>query len=142
MAKEQLSSTEVVQITIDGHAAVSVSLTEYEQCIQHLIESVKDCVLSMLQDLSLTSVDIHELVLVGGATRTPAVRAMLLSLFRESPTGEARELCVSINADEAVAEGLAIRGAILSGVDHTLLQVRSLATALLRRYLSCSIDNV
>jgi molecular chaperone DnaK (HSP70) len=44
-------------------------------------------------------------VLVGGASRTPALRAMLRGLFPELP-----ELCISCDADTAVAQGLAIRG--------------------------------
>jgi molecular chaperone DnaK (HSP70) len=35
-----------------------------------------------------------------------------------------KELCSSIDADLAVAEGAAIRGAILSGVSQGLLKVR------------------
>lgn len=115
---------------MSGHAAVTVSRVEYEKSIQHLVESAKTCASSILQDLSLMPTDIHEVVLVGGATRTPAVRAMLLSLFETSPSGAIRELCVSVDADEAVAQGLAIQGAILSGVDHSILQVYSAVTAI------------
>jgi molecular chaperone DnaK (HSP70) len=52
----------------------------------------------------------EEVVLVGGATRVPAVRAMLQQVF---PT---LELCTSINAESAVAQGAAIQAALASGL--------------------------
>ncbi len=64
---------------------------------------------------------IDEVVLVGGSSRVPCVRAALrralgkagISAF--APHGP-KELCTSLNPEEVVAEGLAVRGAVLSGV--------------------------
>ena len=53
--------------------------------------------------------DVHEIVLVGGSTRIPKVRTMLSSYFNN------KDLNMSINADEAVAFGAAVQGAILTG---------------------------
>merc|ERR1711907_374738 len=52
---------------------------------------------------------IHEVVLVGGSTRIPKVQQMLSDFFG------GKELCKSINPDEAVAYGAAVQAAILSG---------------------------
>jgi L1 cell adhesion molecule like protein len=52
---------------------------------------------------------IHEIVLVGGSTRIPKVQKLLSDFFN------GKELCRSINPDEAVAYGAAVQGAILSG---------------------------
>merc|ERR1711907_833573 len=52
---------------------------------------------------------IHEVVLVGGSTRIPKVQQMLSDFFG------GKELCKSINRDEAVAYGAAVQAAILSG---------------------------
>lgn len=64
---------------------------------------------------------IDEIVLVGGSSRVPAVRAAIRQAFgklgiqRFACDGPG-ELCTSLNPEEVVAEGLAIRGAVLSGV--------------------------
>ena len=55
------------------------------------------------------SVQVHEVVLVGGSTRIPKVQQMLQDFFN------GKELCKSINPDEAVAYGAAVQAAILSG---------------------------
>jgi L1 cell adhesion molecule like protein len=52
---------------------------------------------------------IHEIVLVGGSTRIPKVMSLLQDFFN------GKELCKSINPDEAVAYGAAVQAAILSG---------------------------
>jgi len=56
---------------------------------------------------------IHEVVLVGGATRVPAIRKMLRSKF---PPPIPPDLCCSVNAEAAVAQGCAIQAAFLSGL--------------------------
>ena len=48
---------------------------------------------------------VDEVVLVGGVSRTPCIRALLRSVFAHVP-----DLCTSCDADTSVAEGLAIRG--------------------------------
>eukprot|EP01032_Pedospumella_encystans_P007597 gene7597-9098_t len=64
---------------------------------------------------------IDEVVLVGGSSRVPCVRAALRRALGKAgiadfaPDGP-KELCTSLNPEEVVAEGLAIRGAVLSGV--------------------------
>ena len=52
---------------------------------------------------------VHDVVLVGGSTRIPKVQQMLQDFFN------GKELCKSINPDEAVAYGAAVQAAILSG---------------------------
>ena len=58
------------------------------------------------------AVNVDEVILVGGATRTPSIRTMLRStkLFPKSP-----ELCTSIHAEAAVAQGASINAAMKSG---------------------------
>lgn len=64
---------------------------------------------------------IDEVVLVGGSSRVPCVRAALrrglgkAGIAAFAPDGP-KELCTSLNPEEVVAEGLAVRGAVLSGV--------------------------
>jgi molecular chaperone DnaK (HSP70) len=53
--------------------------------------------------------DIHDIVLVGGSTRIPKIQSSLIEYFG------GKQLCRSLNPDEAVAYGAAVQGAILSG---------------------------
>lgn len=58
----------------------------------------------------------HDVVLVGGSTRIPKVQQLLQDFFN------GKELCKSINPDEAVAYGAALKAAILSDVENVRLQ--------------------
>ncbi|KAE8736986.1 hypothetical protein FOCC_FOCC017558 [Frankliniella occidentalis] len=63
----------------------------------------------VLTDAKVTRGDIDEVVLVGGSTRIPKVRALLRDMFG------GKELRQSINPDEAVAYGAAVHAAVLTG---------------------------
>ncbi len=52
---------------------------------------------------------VDETVLVGGSTRIPKVQELIQHYF------QGKELCKSINPDEAVASGAAVEAAILAG---------------------------
>jgi molecular chaperone DnaK (HSP70) len=56
-----------------------------------------------------STAEIREVILIGGASAVPAVRQLLASLFPKVP-----ELCVSVNAHSAVAQGCAIAAALAS----------------------------
>jgi L1 cell adhesion molecule like protein len=63
----------------------------------------------VLVDAKMSKLDIDEVVLVGGSTRIPKVQQLLKEFFG------GKELCRSINPDEAVAYGAAVQAAIVSG---------------------------
>merc|ERR1719273_172525 len=63
----------------------------------------------VVRDAKMDKSSIHEVVLVGGSTRIPKVQQLLQEFFN------GKELCKSINPDEAVAYGAAVQAAILSG---------------------------
>lgn len=65
----------------------------------------------VLRDAKMGKSDVHEVVLVGGTTRIPKIQQMLSEYFN------GKELCKSLNPDEAVAYGAAVQAAILSGHD-------------------------
>jgi len=65
-----------------------------------------------MKDAKLNKEDIEDVVLVGGSTRIPAVQVALQAYFN------GKELCKTLNPDEAVAYGAAVQGAILSGSRH------------------------
>ena len=61
-----------------------------------------------LEDAKLSAAKIDEVILVGGSTRVPAVKALVQSLLGKTPNE-------SVNPDEAVALGAAVQAGILSG---------------------------
>merc|ERR1712063_147878 len=67
----------------------------------------------MGRDAKISKNNVHEIVLVGGSTRIPKIQSMLSEFFN------GKELCKSINPDEAVAFGATVQAAILSGADKS-----------------------
>jgi molecular chaperone DnaK len=75
-----------------------------------------------MKDAGLSSREIHEVILVGGMTRMPAVVDRVRRIFGKEPNK-------SVNPDEVVAVGAAIQGAVLKGdvKDVLLLDVTPLS---------------
>ncbi|GKD63790.1 putative heat shock protein 70 family protein, partial [Tanacetum coccineum] len=69
------------------------------------IHTVETC----LRDANIDKCCIKEVILVGGSTRIPKVQQLLVEFFN------GKELCKSVNPDEAVTYGAAALGAKLSG---------------------------
>ncbi|KAL3533529.1 hypothetical protein ACH5RR_007050 [Cinchona calisaya] len=72
---------------------------------QKCIEVVENC----LRDAKMDNNNVHDVVLVGGSTSIPKVQQLLQEFFN------GKELCKSINQDEAIAYGAAVQAAILGG---------------------------
>jgi molecular chaperone DnaK (HSP70) len=70
------------------------------------LETVK----KVLKDAKLKPDEIDDVVLVGGSTRIPKIQEMLQEFFN------GKELCRSVNPDEAVAYGAAVRKFISQSV--------------------------
>ena len=90
------------------HLQMNLTRAKLEQLVKHLVDRTRQPVLQALQDAKLTPRDIDEVVLVGGATRMPAVQEMVRSIFGKEPNK-------SVNPDEVVAVGAAIQGGVLAG---------------------------
>merc|ERR1711881_580509 len=75
-----------------------------------------DPVEKTLRDAKMDKSSVHEVVLVGGSTRIPKVQQLLSDFFN------GKDLCKSINPDEAVAYGAAVQAAILSGEGNEKVQ--------------------
>lgn len=82
--------------------------SELDDMTMHLINRTVDPVKKALRDADIEPEDIDELILVGGMTRMPKVRAVVREVFGKEPN-------TSVNPDETVALGAAIQGGILSG---------------------------
>ena len=101
-----------------GKAHVDITPEDLDEALRPWIESAVRLVNGALRryasekDLSLDKVVMNEVILVGGATRVPAVRQMLREIF---PPPMPPDLCLSVNAMAAVAQGAAIQASIQSG---------------------------
>jgi molecular chaperone DnaK len=97
--------------------AREITRTQFEQLIADVIARTAAPVKQALKDAQLTPDQIDEVVMVGGSTRIPAVRALVTSLF--SLDARNRKLHTELNPDEVVALGAAVQAQILSGTNNT-----------------------
>src|SRR5579871_510010 len=111
-AKIALSSQPSVKLDIelpDGKRYQrEIAREQYEQLIQPIIDRTVGPCKQALKDANLRPNQIDEVVLVGGSTRIPKVRALVKELFQREPH-------VDLNPDEVVALGAAVQANILGG---------------------------
>jgi molecular chaperone DnaK len=130
-AKIELSQVQQTQINLpfitatpDGplHLDESLSRSQFEQMTADLLERCKLPFEQAIKDASLTQADIDHVILVGGATRMPAVQDLVRSL-------SGREAHKGVNPDEVVAIGAAVQAGVLKGEvkDVLLLDVTPLS---------------
>jgi molecular chaperone DnaK len=93
-----------------------ITREQFEQLIAPVIERTAAPVRQALKDAGLTADRIDEVVMVGGSTRIPAVRALVTQLFDLEARG--RKLHTELNPDEVVALGAAVQAQILSGTEN------------------------
>merc|ERR1719281_593952 len=120
-AKRTLSSSAQASLEIDSlyegvDFSTSITRARFEELCMDLFRSCMDPVEKVLRDAKMDKGQIHEVVLVGGSTRIPKVQSLLQDFFN------GKELCKSINPDEAVAYGAAVQAAILGGDQSDTVQ--------------------
>jgi molecular chaperone DnaK/molecular chaperone HscA len=93
-----------------------ITRAQFEQLIAPVIQRTAPAVKQALKDAGLTPEQIDEVVMVGGSTRIPAVRALVTDLFDLVARG--RKLHTELNPDEVVALGAAVQAQILSGAEN------------------------
>ncbi|ONK62269.1 uncharacterized protein A4U43_C07F2170 [Asparagus officinalis] len=113
-AKRTLSSTAQTTIEIDSlYEGIdfysTITRARFEELNMDLFRKCMEPVEKCLRDAKMDKSTVHDVVLVGGSTRIPKVQQLLQDFFN------GKELCKSINPDEAVAYGAAVQAAILSG---------------------------
>ena len=130
-AKIELSSTTTTEvnlpfITADAsgpkHLTQKLTRATLESLVAPLIAKTKNPCLEALKDAGIDPANVDEVVLVGGQTRMPALRAFVEKLFGKSPS-------TGVNPDEVVALGAAIQAGVLQGdvKDVLLLDVTPLS---------------
>ena len=130
-AKHELSSSMETDvnlpfITADAsgpkHLNIKLSRSKLEQLCADLLDRLDGPCQIALKDAGISTSDIHDVVLVGGMTRMPAVQERVKRIF-------GKEASKNVNPDEAVAIGAAIQGGVLQGdvKDVLLLDVTPLS---------------
>ncbi|KAK2976855.1 hypothetical protein RJ640_009306 [Escallonia rubra] len=93
----------------------TVTRARFEELNMDLFRNCLEPVEHCLRDAKMDKTMVHEVVLVGGSTRIPKVQQILQDFFH------GKELCKSINQDEAVAYGAAALAAIMDGRVHEMV---------------------
>jgi Fe-S protein assembly chaperone HscA len=90
-----------------------ISRAQFEELTAGVIARTAGPCRQALKDAGLSAAQIDEVVLVGGSTRIPAVRALVDDLFELKARGKKPH--TELNPDEVVALGAAVQAQILSG---------------------------
>ena len=116
-AKIELSASETTIITLpflaimpQGPLNVELELSRatFEKITAHLLDRTRKPIENALKDAAIEISALNEVLLVGGATRMPAVQQMVEQTLGQKPN-------CSVNPDEVVAIGAAIQGGVLAG---------------------------
>ena len=125
-AKKELSSKETFSTSINlskKEIELFLSRVQLNELLIPLLNQTMDCCQRALKDAEIIATDIDEIVLVGGSTRTPAVKNAVQQFFSSAKIND------TLNPDEVVALGAAIEADILAGnrKDMLLLDVTPLS---------------
>ncbi len=111
----------------DNQSVDGVTRAEFEEAIAPILVRTAGPCRRALKDAGLKPADLDGVILVGGATRTPAVRAFVKQMFEREPLGD-------IDPDQVVALGAAVQADLLAGAgpreDVLLLDVIPLSLGL------------
>ena len=130
-AKIELSSTTQTDInlpyvTADAsgpkHLNIRLTRAKLEALVEDLVERTLEPCRVAIKDAGVKLSEIDDVILVGGMTRMPAVQDKVKEFFGKDPRKD-------VNPDEAVAQGAALQGSVLSGdrTDVLLLDVTPLS---------------
>ena len=130
-AKKDLSGMVQTQISLPFisagpagplHLEATLTRAQFNEMTKGLVERTLIPVRQALKDAGLTANDIHQVLLVGGSTRIPAVQEAIKNELGKEPNK-------SVNPDECVSLGAAIQGGVIAGdvKDVILLDVTPLS---------------
>ncbi|MBL8707895.1 MAG: Fe-S protein assembly chaperone HscA [Rhodospirillaceae bacterium] len=119
-AKERLTTAPGAELkaVVAGHEIrQSIDRGTFEILIEPLLGRTLRACRQVLADARLSATDVKGVVLVGGSTRVPLVRAIVADFFKQEPLA-------GIDPDEVVAVGAALQAnALTRGSDTLLLDV-------------------
>ena len=112
-AKKTLSSTDEFQAEVLGRSVHLTRARAEELWAPLLLRTIASCDRA-LSDAELAKGDIDHVILVGGSTRVPAVRAAVREFFGKEPNA-------TLDPDQVVALGAAIQADVLAGNQQDVL---------------------
>ena len=107
-AKHALTTADDVQAEVPGQRQVRVTRARFEELVRPLLDRTGVACRRALKDARLGVKEIDGVVLVGGSTRVPAVRAYVAEIFGREPLAD-------IDPDQVVALGAAVQADLLAG---------------------------
>ncbi|WP_420421231.1 molecular chaperone DnaK [Simkania sp.] len=116
-AKIELSGTQQTEInqpfiTMDAtgpkHLSLTLTRSKFESLASDLVERCVEPCVNAMRDAGISKDQIHDVLLVGGMSRMPAVQEKVKEIFGKEPHK-------GVNPDEVVATGAAIQGGVLAG---------------------------
>jgi molecular chaperone DnaK (HSP70) len=120
-AKIQLSSESAAHFDIElpngDRYQREIPREVFEQLIEPVLTRTAGPCKQALADAGIMPEQVDEVVLVGGSTRIPAVRALVDDLFHLAARGKKPH--TELNPDEVVALGAAVQADILAGASKT-----------------------
>ena len=106
--KHALTDAREVQAEIEGHGNVRLTRERFDEVIRPLLDRTGVACKRALKDAGLAPEQLDGVILVGGSTRVPAVRAYVQRLFKKEPLDD-------IDPDQVVALGAAVQADLLAG---------------------------
>lgn len=105
--KESMNNKDSFSMDIDGNT-ISLSKNDFIDIINPILNETFDIVTNAITESKLLSVDIKNIILVGGSTRIDCIKTLLEKRFSCGVLN-------NIDPDKVVAHGAAIQASILSG---------------------------
>jgi molecular chaperone HscA len=109
-AKEALTDAPEVELTVGSHRQ-TLRREDFEEWIRPFIQKTGGVCRRALKDAGVTASELDGVILVGGATRVPAVRRFVAELFGREPLSD-------IDPDQVVALGAAVQADLLTNEDR------------------------
>ncbi|MFZ1988089.1 MAG: molecular chaperone DnaK [Minisyncoccia bacterium] len=98
------------------HLLIKMTRSKLEELSAEFVERAMDITKRAIEASPFKVADIHEVILVGGQTRMPAIQSAVEAFFGKKPN-------MTVNPDEVVAIGAAIQAGILQGDVKDILLV-------------------
>jgi molecular chaperone HscA len=111
-AKHALTDRDALELSVPvrggGEATVTITRDSFDALVKPFVERTGVSCRRALRDAEVSPSDLDGVILVGGSTRVPTVRAYVKALFGKEPLSD-------IDPDQVVALGAAVQAHLLAG---------------------------
>lgn len=114
-AKKTLSQNDAFSTEVNGYQ-LHIDQTTFATLAKPLIDKTLKACSNALNDAKLKNTNIDNIIMVGGSTRMPLVKAAVSNFF-------GKEVYDEVNPDEVVAMGAAIQADVLAGNQKDILLI-------------------